>query len=126
MSDNGWVVEEIVTPGPDLDVRTLYIGLLQQMIDTLKETTTVDMGEGNPVEIIPLYSVPTVVFAFLDTESVVEGDEDGEQGKALAQLICYIDRRDFLKDLTSYGDEDFIKEYGLTRFVEKDEPTKTT
>jgi len=126
MQIEGWIVEEEITPGPDLDIRAVYVRLLQQIIDSLKETKAVDMGEGNPVEITALYSVPTVIFAFLDTESVMEGDEDREQGKALAQLICYRDRRDFLKDLASYGDEDFIKEFGLARFLEKDEPTKTT
>lgn len=117
MPHNGWIVEEEVTAGPDLDVRTVYIGLLQQMIDALKETTTLDMGEGNPVEITPLYAIPTIVFAFLDTESVVEGDEDREQGKALMQLVCYRDRSDFLKDLTSYGDEEYIKQYGLQSWI---------
>jgi len=120
MQIEGWIVEEKVTPGPDLDIRAVYIRLLQQIIDSLKETKTVDMGEGNPVEITALYSVPTVIFAFLDTES-----NDLYEGEALAQLICYRDRRDFLKDLASYGDEDFIKEFGLTRFLEKDKPTKT-
>lgn len=117
MSNNGWVVEEIITPGPDLDVRAIYIGLLQQMIDALKETTTIDMGEGNPVEIAPLYAIPTVIFAFLDTETQIEGDEDREQGKALVQLICYRDRREFLKDLISYGDEEYVKEFGLESFI---------
>lgn len=120
MQIEGWIVEEEIFPGPDLDIRAVYIRLLQQMIDTLKETKTIDMGEGNPVEVMPVYSLPTVFFAYLDTETPTE-----EEDKALAQIICYRDRRDFLKDLASYGNEEYIKEFGLTGFAGESESEKT-
>lgn len=134
MPHDNWVVEEEITPGPDLDIRAVYIGLLQQVIDALKEQYvpgTVSKMPPTSFEAVaeemlsgPIFDVPTVIFAYLDTESRVEGYEKGE--RALVQLFCYRDRREFLKDLISYGDEDYIKELGLSTFVAgKDKPQTT-
>lgn len=118
MPFENWVVEEIVTPSPALDARQVYIRLLEQMIDALKETKTVKLAADVDEEVHAVYALPTVIFAFLDTNSRVEGDEDGEKGQALMQLYCYRDRREFLKDFIRYGDEDYLKEFGLEKFVQ--------
>lgn len=128
MHDN-WLVEEEITPGPDLDIRAVVIHLLQQVIDALKESYVPDQKSDLPAtsfenihdELLsgPIFGLPTVIFAYLDTNSTVEGDEDREKGKALAQLICYRDRSEFLKELVTYGDEELIKEYGLRSFLKR-------
>lgn len=125
MPHDNWVVEEEITPGPDLDIRAAYIGLLQQVIDALKEqhvpgtvsklpaTSFEPMAE--ELLVGPIFQLPTVIFAYLDTETQIEGYEKGE--KALVQLFCYGDRREFLKDLIHYGDEEYIKQYGLESLI---------
>lgn len=108
MPVENWVVEEEVYPIPKPDIRAVYIRLLEQIIETIKETKTIKFGEGegeNEAVTDPIYALPTVVFAYFNT--------DTSEDYALAQLYCYSDRREFLKDLTSYGDEDYLKEYGL-------------
>jgi len=124
MPSDNWLVEEIITPGPELDVRAMYIRLLEQVIDALKEEARIKMGEDVEEEIIPRYSLPTVIFAFLDDQTPIEGYEKGE--RALAQLYCYRDRREFLKDLTSYGEEDYLQELGLRAFLNRKDQPHTT
>lgn len=119
MSIDSWLVEEAITLDPRPDPRQSYIRLLQQVIDALKEERTVKIGD--ETEIIPIYTLPTIIFAYLDTES-----KDVLEGQALAQLYCYRDRREFLKDLVSYGDEDYLKEFGLAAFIGKAESSSTS
>lgn len=132
MPIENWLVEEEIIPGPDLDIRAVVIRLLQKVIDALKESYIPGQRSDLPPtsfhdihdELLsgPIFELPTVIFAYLDTQSTVEGDEDGEKSMALAQLICYRDRREFLRELATYGDEELIKEYGLRNFLRGTEP----
>lgn len=117
MPIDNWLVEEKVYPIPKPDFRAIYIRLLEEMISTLKETSPYQ-SESGEVSHAPIYGIPTVVFSYLNTET-------GED-HALAQLICYRDRRDFLRGLAAYGDEDYIKELRLGPFLSKGEPKDTT
>lgn len=125
MPHDNWLVEEKVTPGPEFKVRATYIKLLEQIIDALKESYTPvpasDMpttSTGEELQFGPIYSLPTVIFAFLDSES-----SDVDEGDALMQLYCYRDRSDFLKELGLYiNDEPIHKYIGI---VGKDEPQTT-
>ncbi len=119
MSNDNWIVEEEMIPNAPLDVRETYIKLLRKMIDALKETEMFRMGDNeNKLDISLTYSLPTVIFAYLDTEQ--------EQGKTFIQFRCYRDRLNFLKDLESYGDEEHLKKYGLESFIRKGEPKKNS
>lgn len=112
-----WLVEEEIVMRADLDIREVYISLLQKVIEGLREEKTQKIGD--EVETVSLYSPPTVIFAFLDSETPFKADPEKEKGTALAQLYCYRDRREFLKDLAHYGDEDYLTEYKLRDFVGK-------
>src|SRR6478609_6921009 len=112
MGFDSWIVEEKVKRVPELDIRAVYIRLLEQLIAALKEPMFPVTDKISAELVIPTFAVPTVIFSFLDTES-----PDLDEGEALAQLICYRDRREFLKELTSFGDEDYLKEFGLKAFI---------
>lgn len=121
MGTENWLVEEEVTPGPDLDVRAVYIRLLEQVIETLKEPQFPATDKISAELSAPHYNIPTVMFAFLDTEVDL-----AVEGNAMMQIYCFSDRREFLKDLVSYGDEDYLKQFGLQNFLnarESESPT---
>lgn len=113
MSSDNWLVEEEVKfdPTQPLDIRAVYIRLLQQLIDALKEPS---FPPGTVKEELqsPMYTLPTVIFAYMNTDTF-----RADPHRALAQLICYRDRRHFLKELISYGEKDLIREYDLENFL---------
>ena len=108
MPIDNWVVEEEVYPIPKPDIRAVYIRLLEQVIETLKEERK--MGTGEDIVVSPAYTLPTMIFAYFETNT--------SEDHALAQLYCYSDRREFLKDLAGYGDENYLKEFGLDKLIQ--------
>lgn len=110
MPIDSWLVEEEVVADPTQkpDIRAIYIRLLEQVIGALKEPmfppgTVKSELEG------PHFGIPTVIFAHFDTT--------GPHDSATARLYCYRDRREFLKDLRSFGDEDLIRQHDLESFM---------
>jgi hypothetical protein len=93
MNIDNWLVEEEVSPIPMPNIRAVYIRLLEQMIEALRESQKLKLGEGEPEQIIPTYNLPTVVLAYLK--------QDKADNKAMAQMLCFRDYRAFRSYMNS-------------------------
>lgn len=112
MPHDTWLVEEEIEfdPTQRLDVRSVYIRLLEQMIGALKEPM---FPPGTVKEELqsPAFHLPTVIFAYLD--------ESGPLHTRKAQLICYRDMQQFLRELRAYGGDEILREYDLENLLVK-------
>lgn len=108
MSWDNWRVTKQIEPDSRPNKRQVYIEMLEQLIEKLKETETYNLT-GTEEEICPLYAVPTITFFCVN-----EDDPDK------IEIRCYWDRREFLKELKK--EDEAYKARNLAKNNTKTEP----
>ena len=85
-----WTVEKVVEPIPEPNFREVYIELLQQAIEKLKESETYNLSGDEEID-YKIYDLPTIIFCHFE--------QNPQNDYGILQLVCYRDRREFVREL---------------------------